>query len=44
MGPTCDECDRRYPEGAAHESCADARVYDEGGGWLWLGPLIEKEN
>ena len=38
MGPTCEECDARYPEGAVHESCADARVFEESGGWLFLGP------
>lgn len=32
--PTCAECDDLYPEGAVHESCAEARIYDESGGWL----------
>lgn len=38
MGPTCAECDARYPDEAVHQSCADARVYAEGGGSMWLGP------
>lgn len=46
MGPACLECTLRLiltevrpedPLGAAHESCADAQVFAESGGWLWLG-------
>jgi hypothetical protein len=40
MSPTCAECDARYPDGALHQSCGDARVFEESGGWLWLGPFI----
>jgi hypothetical protein len=29
MGPTCAECDNRYPAEAAHESCAEIRIHAE---------------
>ena len=38
MGPTCDLCDAAYPQEAVHESCAEARIFEESGGWLFNGP------
>lgn len=40
MSPICLACEITYPAEAVHESCADARIFDEGGGWLFLGPEV----